>query len=278
MRLKKTLNNNVAIAVNEDGREYVVTGLGIGYTPKGELIPVDRIERTFSSTEQQNQLVQLAEAIPQRYFELASEIIEYVQGALQTTLADSLYLTLSDHLAYVHERLQKGLLPKNSLTWEIKQYYPREYHASERVVELLEDEWDMALNADETASIALHIVNAEEDGVTIHQSMNQIHLMDQVMQIIRYQAHLAPREDDLDYQRLVVHVRFFVQRVLGGKHAAEPSPLYQMVRESYPEAYSVAERVRSFVELKIGRVIADDEICYLIIHIARLLRNQQAGN
>ena len=273
MRLKKTLNNNVAIAVDDEGREYVVTGLGIGYTPKGEIIPSERIERTFTSTEQQSQLVQLAEAIPQRYFELASEIIEYAQGALQATLADSLYLTLSDHLAYVHERLQKGLLPKNSLTWEIKQYYPREYHASERVVELLEDEWGMSLNADETASIALHIVNAEEDGATIHQSMDQIHLMDQVMQIIRYQAHLAPREDDLDYQRLVVHVRFFVQRVLGGKHAAEPSPLYQMVRESYPEAYSVAERVRSFVELKIGRVIADDEITYLIIHIARLLRN-----
>ena len=273
MRLKKTLNNNVAIAVDDEGHEYVVTGLGIGYTPKGEVVPGERIERTFTSTEQQNQLVQLAEAIPQRYFELASEIIEYAQGALEVTLADSLYLTLSDHLAYVHERVQKGLLPKNSLTWEIKQYYPREFRAAERVVELLEDEWGLALNVDETASIALHMVNAEENGVSIHQSMDQIHLMDQVMQIIRYQAHLAPREDDLDYQRLVVHVRFFVQRVMGGRHAAEPSPLYRMVCESYPEAHAVAERVRSFVELKIERVIADDEICYLIIHIARLLRN-----
>ncbi len=276
MRLKKTLNNNVAIAVDDEGHEYVVTGLGIGYTPKGEVIPVERIERTFTSTEQQNQLVQLAEAIPQRYFELASEIIEYAQGALEVTLADSLYLTLSDHLAYVHERVQKGLLPKNSLTWEIKQYYPREFRAAERVVELLEDEWGLALNVDETASIALHMVNAEENGVSIHQSMDQIHLMDQVMQIIRYQAHLAPREDDLDYQRLVVHVRFFVQRVMGGRHAAEPSPLYEMVRQSYPEAYAVAERVRSFVEGKIRRVITDDEITYLIIHIARLLRNQQS--
>lgn len=276
MRLKKTLNNNVAIAVDDEGHEYVVTGLGIGYTPKGEVIPAERIERTFTSTEQQNQLVQLAEAIPQRYFELASEIIEYAQCALEVTLADSLYLTLSDHLAYVHERLQKGLLPKNSLTWEIKQYYPREFRAAERVVELLEDEWGLALNVDETASIALHMVNAEENGVSIHQSMDQIHLMDQVMQIIRYQAHLAPREDDLDYQRLVVHVRFFVQRVMGGRHAAEPSPLYEMVRQSYPEAYAVAERVRSFVEGKIRRVIADDEITYLIIHIARLLRNQQS--
>lgn len=276
MRLKKTLNNNVAIAVDDEGHEYVVTGLGIGYTPKGEVVPGERIERTFTSTEQQNQLVQLAEAIPQRYFELASEIIEYAQGALEVTLADSLYLTLSDHLAYVHERVQKGLLPKNSLTWEIKQYYPREFRAAERVVELLEDEWGLALNVDETASIALHMVNAEENGVSIHQSMDQIHLMDQVMQIIRYQAHLAPREDDLDYQRLVVHVRFFVQRVMGGRHAAEPSPLYEMVRQSYPEAYAVAERVRSFVEGKIRRVITDDEITYLIIHIARLLRNQQS--
>ena len=163
-----------------------------------------------------------------------------------------------------------------TLTWEIKQYYPREFRAAERVVELLEDEWGLALNVDETASIALHMVNAEENGVSIHQSMDQIHLMDQVMQIIRYQAHLAPREDDLDYQRLVVHVRFFVQRVMGGRHAAEPSPLYEMVRQSYPEAYAVAERVRSFVEGKIRRVITDDEITYLIIHIARLLRNQQS--
>lgn len=275
MRLKKTLNNNVAIAVDDEGREYVVTGLGIGYTPRGDEIPSERVERTFTSVEQQNQLVQLAEAIPQRYFELASEIIEYAQGALGVTLSDSLYLTLSDHLAYVHDRLKRGLLPKNSLTWEIKQYYPKEFHVGQKVAELLEDEFGQPLNEDETASIALHLVNAEDASGSLHQSMDQIHLMDQIMQIIRYQAHLAPREDDLDYQRLVVHVRFFVQRIMGGRHAAEPSSLYQMVRESYPEASAVADRVRSFVEGKIGRVIADDEITYLIIHIARLLRNAQ---
>lgn len=275
MRLKKTLNNNVAIAVDDEGREYVVTGLGIGYTPRGDEIPSERIERTFTSVEQQNHLVQLAEAIPQRYFELASEIIEYAQGALGVTLSDSLYLTLSDHLAYVHDRLKRGLLPKNSLTWEIKQYYPKEFHVGQKVAELLEDEFGQPLNEDETASIALHLVNAEDASGSLHQSMDQIHLMDQIMQIIRYQAHLAPREDDLDYQRLVVHVRFFVQRIMGGRHAAEPSSLYQMVRESYPEASAVADRVRSFVEGKIGRVIADDEITYLIIHIARLLRNAQ---
>ena len=275
MKLVKTLNNNVAVARDDEGREFVVVGLGIGYTPKGEDIPQDRIERTFASTEQQSQLEQLVESIPQRYFDLASEIIEYAQTALGLKLSDSLYIALTDHLCYVHERAERGLLPKNSLIWEIKHYYPEEYRLGEKAVELLNDELACDLDGDEAASIALHIINAELEDGSLHQSMDSLRLMDQVMQIIRYQTHLAVSEDDFDVQRLVVHVRFFVQRVLGGTPQDVPSPLYQMVRESYPEAYSVAERVRVFVEGKIGRQIGDEEITYLIIHIARLLNKDQ---
>lgn len=274
VRLVKTLNNNVAVARDDDGREYVVIGLGIGYIAKGAPIPEGKIERVFSSIEQQSQLQQLVESIPERYFDLASEIVEYAQGALGVELQSSIYLTLTDHLCYIDERLQKGLLPKNSLTWEIRQYYAKEYKVSERIVELLEEEFGGKLNEDETASIALHLVNAEFEGPSLHESMDAIHLMDQIMQIIRYQTHLAVREDDLDYQRLVVHVKFFVQRVCAGRHAAEQTPLHRMVRESYPEAFSIAERVRRFVEDKVGRSISDDEITYLIIHIARLLNRK----
>ena len=275
MKLVKTLNNNVAVAHDEEGREFVVVGLGIGYTPKGEDIPQDRIERTFASTEQQSKLEQLVESIPQRYFDLTSEIIEYAQTALGLKLSDSLYIALTDHLCYVHECAERGLLPKNSLSWEIRHYYPEEYRLGEKAVELLNDELSCDLDGDEAASIALHIINAELEDGSLHQSMDSLRLMDQVMQIIRYQTRLAASEDDLDVQRLVVHVRFFVQRVLGGTPQDVPSPLYQMVRESYPEAYSVAERVRVFVEGKIGRQIGDEEITYLIINIARLLNKDQ---
>ena len=143
-----------------------------------------------------------------------------------------------------------------------------------KVVELLEDELDgtSALLGDaEAASIALHLINAEQEEAGSRQGIEELKLMNQVMQIIRYQAHLVYSEGDLDYQRLVVHVRFFAQRVLGGERSQVPSALFKMVRESYPEAYSVAEHVRAFVEGKLARSIGDEEITYLIIHIARLL-------
>lgn len=200
--------------------------------------------------------------------------MDYAQSTLGVRLADSIYIALTDHIAYVHERAQKGLLPKNSLTWEISQYYRREFEVGKKVVELLEDELDgtSALLGDaEAASIALHLINAEQEEAGSRQGIEELKLMNQVMQIIRYQAHLVYSEGDLDYQRLVVHVRFFAQRVLGGERSQVPSALFKMVRESYPEAYSVAEHVRAFVEGKLARSIGDEEITYLIIHIARLL-------
>lgn len=274
MRLAKTLNNNVAVAQDEKGREFVVIGLGIGYVELGGEIPEDKIERVFTSVEQQSQLYQLVNAIPQRYFDLAREIVDYAQSTLGVRLADSIYIALTDHVAYVHERAQKGLLPKNSLTWEISQYYRREFEVGKKAIELLDDELEGiegTLGDAEAASIALHLINAEQEGAGSRQGIDGLRLMDQVMQIIRYQAHLAYSEGDLDYQRLAVHVRFFVQRVLGGEQTQVPSALSKMVRESYPEAYSVAEHVRSFVEGKLERSIGDEEITYLIIHIARLL-------
>lgn len=274
MKLTKTLNNNVAVAQDNNGWEFVVIGLGVGYVERGAEIPQEKVERVFSSVEQQSQLYQLVESIPQRYFDLAREIVDYAQSTLGVRLADSIYIALTDHIAYVHERAQKGLLPKNSLTWEISQYYRREFEVGKKVVELLEDELDgtSALLGDaEAASIALHLINAEQEEAGSRQGIEELKLMNQVMQIIRYQAHLVYSEGDLDYQRLVVHVRFFAQRVLGGERSQVPSALFKMVRESYPEAYSVAEHVRAFVEGKLARSIGDEEITYLIIHIARLL-------
>lgn len=122
MKLTKTLNNNVAVAQDNNGCEFVVIGLGVGYVERGAEIPQEKVERVFSSVEQQSQLYQLVESIPQRYFDLAREIVDYAQSTLGVRLADSIYIALTDHIAYVHERAQKGLLPKNSLTWEISQY------------------------------------------------------------------------------------------------------------------------------------------------------------
>lgn len=100
-------------------REYVVISLGIAYSIKvGQEIPENRIERVFSSVQEKNQLEQMIEMIPQQYFDIAVEIIEYVQQVLNRKLSNSIYITLTDHINFVKERVEKGILPENSLKWE----------------------------------------------------------------------------------------------------------------------------------------------------------------
>ncbi len=275
LRLKKVLNNNIVLAEDESHQECIVFGLGIAFKAQKEKeIREEWIERIFRNVQEKNQLQQMVESISVTYFDLASEIIAYVQEFLHLTLSNTIYITLTDHISYVDERAKKGLLPKNSLKWEIRQYYPKEYKCSLKIVELLEEELECKLNEDEAASIALHIINAELDNESMHDSMQTVQLMDQVMQIIRYQGRIREKDNDLNVQRLITHVKFFVQRVITGKQLQETNPLYAIVQKNYPDAYSLAEKVRQFVEKKLNYSVSDDEVTYLIIHLARVLERK----
>ena len=173
------------------------------------------IERVFFQKEK-TLFQKLIEEMPQKYFDLSCEIIEYIQGNLKVRLSNSIYLTLMDHISFIKERAEKGMLPRNSMKWEISRYYQDEYRLSKKVVELLEDEFDIRLNDDEAASIALHIVNAEVDGQSVHQGMEMIHLVDDILQIICFQTRTSQDEEDLNYQRLVTHVKFLSSGFLKG--------------------------------------------------------------
>lgn len=285
VKFVRALNNNAGIAVDDNGRDAVIFGKGLAFALKaGDDVPAERVERAFYQKDA-TLLEQLIGDIPQEHFDLAREIIDYIQDNLKVELGGSLYIALMDHISFIKQRAEQGMLPKNSLTWEIGRYYPEEFHLSQKVVELLEDELDIQLNDDEAASIALHIINAENDLGHIKESERAVKLVDDILQIIRFQTGIELRPDVPSYQRLVVHVKFFVQRVIlkkEGKPVAESSPtaadekLASMIRESYPRAHDIADRVRSFVESACGITVADEETTYLTINVQRVL--QEGGS
>lgn len=286
MKFIRALNNNAGIAVDDDGRDVVIFGKGLAFALKaGNDVPASRIERAFYQKDA-TVLEQLIADVPQEHFDLAREIIDYIQDNLKIELGGSLYIALMDHISFIKQRADAGMLPKNSLTWEISRYYPEEFHLSQKVVELLEDELDITLNDDEAGSIALHIINAETDLGHVQKSIEAVKLVDDILQIIRFQTDLDFRPDAPSYQRLVVHVKFFVQRVLlkrDGKAIpqmaadAADEKLAAMIRESYPRAHDIADRVRSFVESACDIAVADEETTYLTINIQRVLREGGIG-
>ena len=281
MRFVKALNNNAGIATSDAGEDVVIFGKGLAFALKpGQEVPRERVERAFYQRDA-SMLQRLLADIPQEYFDLSCEIIEYIQDNLGTELSGSVYIALMDHISFVKERAERGLLPKNSLTWEISRYYPEEFRLSRKVVELLEDELGISLNDDEAASISLHIINAENSLDRVQESLQSVKMVDDILQIICFQCGCDPDADSLSYQRLVTHVKFFVMRVLRSR-AGKPlsrsdlpgidARLAQMIETSYPRAHEIADRVREFAESTCGIRIADEEVSYLTINIERILR------
>ncbi len=76
------------------------------------------------------------------------------------TLSDYIYLTLTDHLSFALTRHKEGMDLKNTLLWEIKRFYQKEFEIGLQALNIIEEETGFRLSEDEAGSIALHFVNA----------------------------------------------------------------------------------------------------------------------
>lgn len=202
-------------------------GKGISFgLKKGDDIDLSKAERVFSQLDKQN--IKLISEIGSEYIDLASVIIDGARESLNKELQESLYITLADHLQFVHQRCDQGIFPKNSLKWEIRNYYPEEYRIGLKAVV--------------------------------------------IMQIIRLETQVEVCENSTDYQRLLAHVKFFVQRICMQKEkSSEETPLFHMIRKNYENEYLIAVKIKEFIEKKYLYHVDCDEVIYLSIHLHRIM-------
>lgn len=275
MVIKKILNNSSAV-VEDDGIEKIILGKGIVFGKKnGDFIDSNSIEKMFI-TETENEkkrLMDLIQKIPDHCISIVEEIVDYAESILKGKLNSSIHLTLADHISFLLERYEKHILPTNALKYDIKRCYTKEYRIAEKAVELLEDEYDIKLNDDEIASIAMHIVNAEFDS-TMQEGTQIVQIVDHIVQIIRYYLHVDIDMEDIHYQRLLTHLRFFVWRVIKNQQEENDNTLYDIVKSTYPKAHQCTLRIKQFIEDTYNYAVSDDECTYLTVHIQRLLELQ----
>ncbi|EFU14516.1 PRD domain-containing protein [Enterococcus faecalis] len=164
MIIRKILNPNTILAVDEDKKEYVFFGKGIGYSRKiGQAVDDEEINRVFIPVDnrQIQEYLRLFDSIPAVYFDITQQIIKKAEKLLNTKLNTSLFFTLSDHLNFSIERHKNGLNILNCVFWEIKNYYPIEFSVGEYALKLLKKELGQILPQEEAANVAFHIINAQ---------------------------------------------------------------------------------------------------------------------
>lgn len=130
IKIKKVLNSSVVLVEDEQNKEYIMFGKGIGYGQKaGNTVEEHQADQIFMPIEnvKVKEYLGVLDAIPPVYVELTGQIVAYAEKKLQTKLNTGIYFTLMDHLHFAVERLSKNIAIANKVFWEIKNYYAEEF-------------------------------------------------------------------------------------------------------------------------------------------------------
>ena len=273
MRIDKIINNKVVSAMDSDGTEIVVMGRGIGYHMKsGGEIPQDKVEKIFrlDTPGLDGKFRDLLARMPLAHLQISAEIIDYAKNVLNRKLNQNIYLTLTDHINFSVERYQKKMMFANPLIREVKAFYKEEYLVGEYAVALIEKKLGIRFPADEAASIALHIVNAEYN-IKMRDTIDITNLIQEVMELIRDYFHMELDETSLSYERLVTHLRFLAERIYCKELLDGEVPEFsQAIASSYPEEYQCSLRIRDHIQRVYEHYVTDEEVAYLAVHIKRV--------
>lgn len=273
MRVFKSINNNIVSAFDEQGREVVVIGKGIGYkAAEGSAIPQDKITKVYimSSQDNTNRLKELFELLPIVYIELTDEILNYANKRLLRKLNESAYFTLADHINFVVMRQKQGMHFQNVLLPEIRRFYSREFEIGQYALTLIEQRLGIVMPEDEAASIALHIFNAEYD-IFVSDAFHATQLLNRILGIVSRDTGLVIDEKDYYCERFITHLKYLIQRVV--KNEVLPygdDEFSEFIKLRYPVEYRCAENVAGYIYEKYGYIVPHEHIASFSIHLKRI--------
>lgn len=280
MRIKKILNNNVVVALNEERKEVVVMGKGLAFKVKaGDKLDSTKIDNIFTlkRTEEASRYEQLLKEIPEKYFDITEQFVDYAKRKLEKNLNNSIYITMTDHINTMIERARMGAYIKNPLLWDIKRLYRAEFQVAREIISRFNKLMGSAFDDNEAANITMHLVNAEYE-VDFETTMNITRVITEILNIVKYQFIIIYEEDSLSYYRFVVHLRFFAQRLFSGttEQNGNDDDLWEYLQTKYKEAYQCALIICEFIFNTYQYQLSIEESMYLTIHIAKVVKDSKA--
>ena len=275
MIVEKVLNNNVVVSIDPTTRkEVILMGSGIAFNKKpGQLIDTKKIEKTFIVDDENlgNKIKKLINQIPDGIFELTDEIINHAIVELNVELDKQVYVSLADHIAFAVKRFKNDITIKNELLNEIRRVHRNEFRVALWAVDYINKKLDIQLPEDEAGFIALHFVNASYKETTM-KSVESTKIIKDVLNIIKYYFTIELDEDDLNYDRLLTHLKYFAKRIVNNnQHSSTDSSFAKVISSTYPEAYGCAIKIGEYILMHNNYEVNDDELVYLTMHIQRVI-------
>lgn len=275
--VKRVINNNIVIAENFKGQEVVAIGKGLGFKKdKYDSISEHEISKTFVSLDNQNKqkLLTLFNEVPYEIIELTEEIIEMAQNALHATFNVNLVIALADHINFSVNQYKQGFDSFALVNEEVKRFYKDEYEVGKKALQMINQTLHVNLKKEESTSIAFHLITATENK-TNREALKIMKAVSEIMCIVETDLKISLDEDSMAYSRFVIHLKFFMRRVLF--EAAKPTDesigdIFSQIQSAHDEANLCVDKIADYVSQTYHCMVNDDERLYLIIHVERLLK------
>lgn len=282
LTVKRVINNNIVIAENFKGQEVVAIGKGLGFKKdKYDLISEDEISKTFISLDNRNKqkLLTLFNEVPYEIIELTEEIIEMAQNALHATFNVNLVIALADHINFSVNQYKQGYDSFALVNEEVKRFYKDEYEVGKKALQMINQTLNVNLKKEESTSIAFHLITATENKSN-REALKIMKAVSEIMSIVEKDLNISLDEDSMVYSRFVIHLKFFMRRVLF--EAAKPTDeslgdIFSQIQTAHDEANLCVDKIADYVSHTYNCTVNDDERLYLIIHVERLLKQAKVN-
>lgn len=278
LSIKKVLNNNVLWVSDSNDREQIIMGKGIGWKiNSNEMIDSDddRINQVFvvANDSYANTFQEMLKRVSFNDIELVNNIIKRGEEKLGYKCSENILFSLADHISFMFKRIKNKEEFANPLEWDVKTIYPKEYKYSMEAVKYLREQTGLDIPVQEAAFIALHFINSHYDKDDMHETMEITKIIQNVINILEYHYNRKFNQESYAFSRFIVHLRYFILRQLHSEKDNTGASLIEVVKLKYPNDYSCAQKIKSFLEKTYSWDIDDGELLYLTLHLNRLSSN-----
>ena len=272
MEINKIINNNIVSSADQNGRELIVMGRGIGFGKKpGQKLDEDSVEKIFSIDNEDSlkRFKELLADLPLEYVQIANEIISYAKSSIGIEMNQNVYLTLTDHISFAIEKFKEDMQFANALFEEIKLFYPKEYLVGKYALRLIEEKTGLEMPDDEAASIALHLVNAEYDS-RISDTFRMTEMIQEMVERIESRFPQF-KENSMHKDWLVSNLKYMAYRLMKVSpiEDGEEEEYHDIIRRNYKEEWDLSGEINEFLKERYGCSMTVEEKIYLTVSIKR---------
>lgn len=274
MKIKNILNNSALVAVNDKDEEIILIGKGISFQKHpGDEVDTSKIEKEFErNTKKANELMELIDEIPEKYFEITNAIIRYAKKKLKKDLDKSVYITMFDHINSAVERYEDGIALDFAMLSEIKTLYPEEFAIASWALDYLNVTLDIDLVEDEAGFMAIHIISGLASDSDLSETKKVMRIVKDISSVVLECYNNKIDEESMSYSRFLTHLKYLAMRYLRHEQIENTDLIpFTLHEKAIEETLVCLEKINEIMKSKYNSELSEYEEKYIILHLCRLM-------